>query len=118
MAIIVSVFIAVLAAGLSALGWYVNRRVAAWASVLQRIAAVEAKNSLIDVGGTHGNRTAIEQLRRDVEALEDLHRRDLVGVDSRVGQLGLSMAQLAERVNAYAWGRPATRRPDQPGEGS
>lgn len=112
--LIVASFVAILAAGLSMLGWYVNRRVAAWASVLQRLAAVEAKANLVDVAGTHGNRVAIDQLRRDIEALEDLHRKDLIDVDRRIASSTLSMAQLAERVNAYAWrGQPGRQSGDR-----
>lgn len=106
-AFMVGAFITILAAGLSALGWYINRRVAAWTSVQARLAAIESKLDLVDVSGTHGNRTAIDQLRRDLEGLEDLHRRDLADVAAKHGTMALGVAQLAERLNSYTWGRRA-----------
>lgn len=100
---IVASFVAILAAGLSALGWYVNRRVAAWSSVLQRLSAAEAKLDLVDVSGTHGNRTAIEHLRREVDALEAAERRDVAELAGRISSNSLSMAQLSERLNSHVW---------------
>lgn len=106
-AVMVASMAVLLAAGLSALGWYINRRVAAWTSVLSRLSSVEGKVSLIDASGTHRNTEGLALIRRDLERLEQLHRRDLVDVDRRIASATLSQAQLAERLNAYTWGRRA-----------
>lgn len=110
-ALVIGCMTVILGAGLTGLGWYVNRRVAAWTSVLARLTAVEAKMALVDAAGTHRNREALTQMRRDFEALEDLHRRDLTEVDRRLASAALSQAQLAERLNSYTWGRRTDRHP-------
>lgn len=113
-ATIIGSFTVLLASGLTLLGWYVNRRVAAWTEVQRRLSKVETKADMVDVRGTTGNTVAIDQLRRDIEALEGLHRRDVADLDQRIASSQLSQAQLAERLNAFTWGRrpPAQQSPD------
>lgn len=115
--LIVACFVAILGAGLSTLGWYVNRRVAAWFALSSRLAAVEAsqagleaKIGLVDVGGTVGNRAQIDQLRKDVDTLEALHRHDVADIGQRMATAALGQAQLAERLNSYTWGRRTDER--------
>jgi hypothetical protein len=115
--LVVSSFAVLLAASLSALGWWLNRRTAAHIDLLTRVAKLEEKASLMDVGGTHGNRVAIDQLRRELDALESLHRRDVAEIGERISSNGLSIGQLAERLNGWVWreGRPAERRRESGG---
>jgi hypothetical protein len=69
----------------------------------RRLAQLEGKVAILDVAGTQGTQAALAVLRRDIEALETLHRADLATVDGRIGSLSLSMAQLAERLNGFEW---------------
>lgn len=111
--LIVASFVATLSFGLTALGWFITRRVAAWTTTLTRLSAVEGKLSVLDVAGTQGNKHAIDELRRDIDNLEALHRRDLIDVDRRIVSQSLTMAQLAERLNSYTWGRRSDRHRDE-----
>lgn len=95
--------LAAFAFGLSTLGWYLNRRISAWINVLQRVAKLEEKASLLDVGGTHGNREAITQLRRDIELHETESARLGSDIAGKIAATQLSIAQLAERLNSHVW---------------
>lgn len=98
-----ALLVAAFAAGLSALGWYLNRRISAWINVLQRLSKVEEKVSLVDVAGTHGNREAINQIRRDVELHEQEAARLAADLSGKIASTQLTIAQLAERLNGHVW---------------
>lgn len=96
---------AVLAAISTAVGFVASRRIRQRDEGLRRLAVVEGKLELLDIGGSRGNRAQIEQLRKDLDGVEQLIRSQGADVDRRLGSLGLSMAQLAERLNGAIWGR-------------
>lgn len=99
---------AVLAAISTAVGFVASRRIRQRDEGLRRLAVVEGKLELLDIGGSRGNRAQIEQLRKDLDGVEQLIRSQGADVDRRLGSLGLSMAQLAERLNGAIWGRDRT----------
>lgn len=100
---------AVLAAISTAVGFVASRRIRQRDEGLRRLAVVEGKLELLDIGGSRGNRAQIEQLRKDLDGVEQLIRSQGADVDRRLGSLGLSMAQLAERLNGAIWGRDRTQ---------
>lgn len=118
LAVALSCFTALLGLGQSLLLIRMTRRHDSEADERRRLATLEGKLQILDVAGTQGTQAALAVLKRDLDALESLHRADLQRVDERIGLLGVSIAQLAERLNGFEWLAGARSRQRQPDPGS